>query len=177
MGIKIIQERPEDISKVQSLIENAFANAEYSDQSEHKLVGRLRQSDSFIPELSLVAVEENKIVGHILFTKIKLINNSHVMTGLSLAPVSVLPEFQGKGIGSMLITEAHRIAKDLGHPFSVVIGHKDYYPKFGYDEMNFEKITIPFEIPQEFCFILVLQDEIKSNDLLGRLEYDRAFHE
>ena len=65
----IRQERPEDYDTVYHVVKEAFENAEYTDGNEQNLVAALRKSKSFIPELSLVAVEDEKIVGHILFTK------------------------------------------------------------------------------------------------------------
>ena len=66
----IRQERPEDYDTVYHVVKEAFENAEYTDGNEQNLVAALRKSKSFIPELSLVAVEDEKIVGHILFTKV-----------------------------------------------------------------------------------------------------------
>ncbi|MCD8391952.1 MAG: N-acetyltransferase, partial [Cloacibacillus porcorum] len=88
-------------------MERAFENAEHRDGTEHELVARLRKSGVFVPELSLVAEEEGRIVGHIMFTRIGL----GEARALALAPLSVLPEFQRRGVGSRLMAEGHRIAK------------------------------------------------------------------
>ena len=86
----IRQERPEDYDTVYHVVKEAFENAEYTDGNEQNLVAALRKSKSFIPELSLVAVEDEKIVGHILFTK-AVVQGVEV---LALAPLSVLPDYQ-----------------------------------------------------------------------------------
>ncbi len=84
-------------------MKTAFETAEKSDGNEAELVEVLRKSNSYITELSLVAVENGRIVGHILFTKAYV--GEHVV--LALAPLSVLPKYQRKGIGFALIREGH----------------------------------------------------------------------
>ena len=116
-----------------------------SDHKEQFLVQRLRKSDAFIPELSLIAENENKIVGHILLTKLKIKNGQKKFDSLALAPVSVLPEYQGNGIGGMLIKEAHKKAKELGYQSVILLGHEKYYPKFGYKQADKFGIELPFE--------------------------------
>lgn len=106
---------------------------EHSDHQEQFLVERLRKSDAFIPELSLVAEDEKgTIAGHILLTKLSIENDSETYESLALAPVSVKPEFQNQGIGGQLIREGHRVAQRLGYQSVILIGHENYYPKFGY---------------------------------------------
>ena len=121
--MKIRQERADDYNAVFQVVSEAFSHAEHSDGNEQELVTLLRASSSFIPELSLVAVEDGKIVGHILFTEISIGND----TELALAPLSVLPAYQRRGIGQALIREGHRIAKQLGYGYSVVLGSPAYY--------------------------------------------------
>lgn len=86
----IRQEQQNDYDIVYQVIKKAFKTAEHSDGKEQDLVVNLRKGKSFIPELSLVAVEENQVVGHILFTK-ALVGNVEI---LALAPLSILPEYQ-----------------------------------------------------------------------------------
>ncbi len=88
----------------------------------------MRKSKNFIPDLSLVAEYNNSIISHIIFTKIEVEQNDLI----ALAPLSVLPEFQGKGVGRGLILKGHKIALDLGYKGSIVVGHENYYTKFGY---------------------------------------------
>lgn len=110
----IRQERLEDHDEVYHVIKEAFKSAEHSDGNEPDLVAKLRKSKSFIPELSLVAVEDDKIVRHILFTK-ALVQGVEV---LALAPLSVLPDYQNKGIGLSLMKVGHDIARKLGYDVS-----------------------------------------------------------
>lgn len=113
-SITIRRETPYDFLQVDKIIRTAFLDMEDSDHSEHLLVERLRSSDTFVPELSLVAVtDDGKIAGHILLSEVKVISGDTGHTVLALAPLSVLPEFQGKGIGGMLVREGHRRAAEL----------------------------------------------------------------
>jgi len=93
--MKIRKEEPKDCNEVFKLIENAFKDQQYSDHKEQFLVERLRKSESFVPDLSLVAEVDNQIVGYILLTKIKIIDdNSNQITSLALTPVAVLENYQ-----------------------------------------------------------------------------------
>lgn len=167
--IKIRQETPEDYVKVYNLVKAAFEHAEHTDGDEQNLVGRLRQSDAFIPELSLVAEIAGEIVGHIMFTKLKVGET----TQLALAPVAVSPECQGKGVGRDLILKGHEIAKNLGFEYSILIGHPTYYPRFGYlDAANFG-IQAPFDLPEGVFMAINLQG--KKTILNNVVEYPKEF--
>ncbi|NEM97024.1 N-acetyltransferase [Pontibacter sp. BT327] len=172
----IRQEEPKDYTAVSEVIEEAFRDEEYSDHREHLLVERLRKSDAFIPELSLVAVVDDAIVGHILLTRISIVNGENRFPSLALAPVSVKPEFQGKGIGSQLIREAHSIAKALSYSSIVLLGHENYYPRFGYELTGRYNINLPFDAPKENCMILPLAENA-LNGVTGTVEYPKEFFE
>ncbi|MCG1023549.1 GNAT family N-acetyltransferase [Sutcliffiella horikoshii] len=177
MDIVIRQERQEDYSKTEDMVKRAFEHAEFSDKKEHFLVQKLRKSDAFIPELSLVAIDEKKeIVGHLLLTSIKIINQEEENASLALAPVSVAPEFQSKGIGSTLIREAIQRARDLGHTSIIVLGHKDYYPKFGFKPANQWNISAPFPVPAEIFMALELI-EGSLQHVQGTVVYPKEFME
>ncbi|WP_339795775.1 N-acetyltransferase [Paenibacillus sp. FSL R5-0744] len=172
MNIIIRQEKAQDINEVYHVVQKSFENAEHSDHDEHNLVNRLRSSTKFIPELSLVAEYENKIVGHILFTEI-LVGDQ---TLVALAPVAVLPEMQSKGIGKLLITEGHKIATQLGYKGSVVLGHDKYYPKFGYKKASQFGIEAPFEVSDDNFMAVELIDDGLS-DVHGVVKYAKEFFE
>ncbi|KAF2331614.1 GNAT family N-acetyltransferase [Flavobacterium nitrogenifigens] len=176
MEIILRQENKNDFESVFHLIEKAFEKEEYSDHKEQFLVERLRKSDAFIPELSIVAEIDNKIVGHILFTKLEIKSESQIFQSLALAPVSVLPEFQGKGIGSKLILHGHEIAKGLGYKSVILLGHQDYYPRFGYELCEKYNIKMPFDVPAENCMVIALvEDGLKG--ISGEVVYPSAFFE
>lgn len=175
--MNIRKEENKDYKEVFNLIENAFKNETYSDKREQFLVERLRRSDAFIPELSLVAEIDGLIVGYILLTKIKIINNrSEAITSLALAPIAVLPIHQGKGIGGQLIEAAHRKAKELGFESVILLGHEKYYPKFGYLPAKKYDIQLPFDVPDENCMLIELTENALKN-VKGTVEYPKEFYE
>jgi predicted N-acetyltransferase YhbS len=97
------------------------------------LVKRIRKSDAFIPELSLVAFNQNAdLVDHILLSKITIIDGNNAIDSLALAPVSVVPQYQKQGVGSQLIHASLKRAQALNYHSVIVLGHKGYYPKFGF---------------------------------------------
>ena len=150
MTVTIRQEQVEDFPTIYNLIKSAFENVQESDHREHFLVERLRDSEMFIPQLSLVAeTDDGCIVGYILLTKIEIISTNDTTTSLGVAPLAVLPKFQRKGIGGMLIDEAHKRAAMLGYGTAVLLGHKDYYPRFGYRKAIDFDIEFPFDVPCE----------------------------
>lgn len=161
----IRQEKAEDYEAVYHVVQEAFRNAEYTDGNEQNLVVALRKSKAFIPELSLVAVEDQRVVGYILFTK-AVVNGVQV---LALAPLAVLPEYQNRGIGLDLIAEGHRV----GYGYSVVLGHPQYYPKAGYLPASRYGIRAPFPVADENFMAICLNAEPKPLD--GTMEYDLAF--
>ena len=148
-----------------------------SDHKEHLLVKRLRRSDAFIPELSLVAETQNgTIVGYILLTKVEIASAEKKVLSLGLAPVAVLPEYQNRGIGSALIKEAHNRAVSAGYHSVVLLGHKDYYPRFGYKKAIDYDIRFPFDVPPEFCMVKELAPN-SLNGVHGVVQYASEFTE
>lgn len=167
--MEIRQENQDDYEAVYNVVKEAFATAEQSDGNEQELVRALRNSNSFIPELSLVAVENGKVVGHILFTKAYV----GEFTELALAPLSVLPAYQRKGIGLALMQKGHNIAKKLGYDYSIVLGHSEYYPKAGYVPASVYGIKASFDVPDENFMAIKLNDREKR--INGVIKYDNAF--
>ena len=175
MKLTIRQEQVQDYQTTANVIRLAFENMEFSDKKEHFLVGRLRKSDAFIASLSLVAINEvNNIVGHILLTKIKIKNDEHVADSLALAPVSVLPAYQNKGVGKLLINKALQRAKEEGFTSVVVLGHPNYYPKFGFKKASLWDIRAPFEIPDALFTALELEENALKG-VSGVVEYAKEF--
>lgn len=176
MNFIIRQEQEEDYEVTEKIVERAFVDAEHSDNNEHKLVSRIRNSNAFIPKLSLVAVDtdHNKIVGHILLSKITINNGNQIVDSLALAPISVLPEFQNKGVGKHLIFKALKEAKELEYNSVIVLGHPIYYPKFGFEKASQWGIKAPFEVPDEAFMALELRVNALNN-VSGTVEYPTIF--
>lgn len=164
----IRQATSEDSKAIIELVRLSFETAEMTDHDEHNLVERLRKSEEFVPELSLVAELDGELIGHILFTKVKVGQG----TALALAPLSVLPEHQGRGVGASLIERGHQVAEDLGFSSSIVLGHPTYYPKFGYLLASEQGIQAPFEVPDE---AFMVKNFVKNLTISGVVEYSPAF--
>lgn len=176
MNINIRQETEKDYKLSEAVVEKAFKDAEYSDHKEQILVDKLRKSDVFIPELSLVAEVNKEIIGHIMLTKIFIENEDNRYESLALAPVSVLPEYQNKGIGSKLINQSLRIAKELGYKSVIVLGHDKYYPRFGFRPASIWGIKAPFDVPNESFMALELEEKSLEN-VTGSVVYGKEFFE
>src|SRR5262249_35127151 len=119
------KETPHDYSAIRELNERAFGAA-----VEAKLVDMLRAAKKVV--LSLVAVHQNRIIGHILFSPVTVTEAPENFRAVGLAPMSVLPQFQNRGIGSKLVREGLEACKREGYAVVVVLGHAKYYPRFGF---------------------------------------------
>ncbi len=172
MNIVIRAEKPDDKKEIYDVVKAAFEVAEQAGGTEQDLVNRLRESGEYIKELSLVAVMNDLIVGHIMFTKVK-INSAEA---LALAPLAVHPKYFGMGIGSQLILQGHEIAKEMGYIGSIVLGSEKYYPKFGYVEASGFNIQAPFDVPDaNFMAIELIKDGFSNVE--GIVEYSKCFME
>ncbi|WP_455367207.1 GNAT family N-acetyltransferase, partial [[Eubacterium] cellulosolvens] len=115
------------------------------------------------------------IVGHILFSKIKIRGEKDHET-LALAPMAVLPKFQKQGIGGKLIREGLNKARELGFDSVIVLGHNEYYPRFGFERASKWNITCPFEVPDEAFMAIELNPGALSVKA-GIVEYPKEFSE
>ncbi len=156
-SIIIRPETPADYNRVFEITEAAFRDLDVSDHTEQHLVNRLRTSKAFIPELSLVAELDGAIVGHILFTRATITRENQTHESLTLAPVSVAPAHQRRGIGSQLIRAGLQIARDLGYDNINLVGHPDYYPRFGFVRASHYHVSVPFDVPDEAFMLLELK--------------------
>jgi putative acetyltransferase len=177
IGIKIkslrLVIRPEqarDIEQIYQVNELAFA-AEF----ESKLIEKLRQSSSFMPSLSLVAILDEQVAGHILFSKISIVSSAGTrVETLALAPIAVHPQMQRKGIGGQLIQQGLAEAQNLGFRSVIVLGHEHYYPKFGFRPAEQWQIEAPFEVPPAAFMAMELVPNGLAN-VSGIVEYPEAF--
>lgn len=167
--VMIRRENEDDHKVIHNVVKAAFESAENKDGNEPDLVDALRRGNSYIPELSLVAETDGIIAGHIMFTK-AWVGEIKVV---ALAPLSVLPEQQRKGIGTALIKEGHRIAAELGFPYSVVLGSENYYPRSGYTPADVFGIQAPFDVPRENFMACKLNTE--APEIYGTMRYAPEF--
>ena len=126
-------ERPEDVIAVEMLTREAFWNLHVPGCSEHLAARQLRASRDFLPELDLVAVEDGRVIGNIMFTRSRVVGsmNENFET-ITFGPVSVLPECQNRGVGRSLIERGLTLAREAGHSAVIIYGNSGYYKKYGF---------------------------------------------
>jgi len=139
--------------------------------SEANLVDTLREQAQ--PIVSLVAEDNGEIVGHIMFSPVSLSGHPNLKV-MGLAPMAVAPEHQRKGIGSALVRAGLEQCKELGFTAVVVIGHPEYYPRFGFSPSSRFGIDSEYEVPEEVFMALELQSGALSGKT-GRVKYHAAF--
>ena len=128
-AITVRAEQPDDFEAIDEIVSAAFL-AEFGTTTEVALIRTMRERGELVPELTLVAEDHGCVVGHIAFSEVTV--DGHSMGGLGLAPVSVAPNVQRSGIGSLLISTALERAEHDGWRFVVLLGHPSYYPRFGF---------------------------------------------
>ena len=137
MEIKIRTENEKDFRRVEEITRIAFSYPGRIERGgigcpyEHWMVNELRRRDGYA-QLSLVATIDEEIVGHIICSKAEVKTDSEILPVLNIGPISVLPEYQRKGVGKALITEMIEKAKQLGHGAILFWGRPEYYPQFGF---------------------------------------------
>lgn len=136
----IRREAAEDVAAIRKVICSAFGCDDEAD-----LVDRLRADGDLI--LSLVAEQDGQIIGHVAFSRLSITNDSDVTSGVSLAPVGVLPEMQRKGIGRALIEAGHDQLRHAGETVVFVLGDPAYYSRFGYSANGADAFDCPYAGP------------------------------
>lgn len=148
--ITIRKEKPQDRDAVHDLNLAAFNNG-----PEAALVDKLRASCNNY--LAFVAIEDGAVVGHILFTPVTVDGYSEV--GMGLAPMAVMPSHQRKGIGSKLVRYGLDHLRQSGCPFVIVLGHPEYYPRFGFEVASKYRLLCQWEgVPDEAFMVAVADD-------------------
>ena len=169
-----IATRPEEQIDYDAIYEvNLLA---FGGESEARLVEELRGSTDFVKKLSLVAVRYTKVVGHLLFSPIAIKARTVAFSALALAPMAVHPEFQRQGIGSELLREGLDCCRILGHRVVVVVGHPNYYPRFGFISAKARGLEVPFAVPDKAFMALELTAGALDG-ISGMVTYPPAFEE
>jgi putative acetyltransferase len=141
-------ESAEDHTAIRDVHLRAFAH-----DDEARLVALLRTGG--FSRLSLLAETDDQVVGHILFSDLAIVTNRGTVPALALAPLAVVPEYQRQGIGSMMVREGLRHCGELGHRIVIVLGHPDYYPRFGFSSALAEPLRSPYAGPSFMALELV----------------------
>jgi len=167
--------RPEtssDLAAIHAVNKQAFDNRE----AEPGLVNAIRNSENFIPELSLVAEENGQIVGHILFSCIHIATEDGQVPALALAPMAVLPEYQKQGIGSELVRRGLVESKRLAHAIVIVLGHTAYYPRFGFSAALAQSLECPFgDCGEAWMALELIPDALQA--VSGKVVYPSVFND
>ncbi|WP_416840530.1 GNAT family N-acetyltransferase [Haloferax sp. DFSO52] len=165
--VLISPETPADESAVESIHAAAFPT-----DDEAELVAALRQTDAFVPSLSLVARDDdNAVVGHVLCTRV-VVEDDPSIRALTLAPVGVHPDEQGQGIGSSLVQTALDTAVEDGFDLVFLHGDPDFYSRFGFHPAGIRGFENPFETPPEVFMVATVGDD---SDEGGPLSYPDPF--
>ncbi|MBL3527058.1 MAG: N-acetyltransferase [gamma proteobacterium endosymbiont of Lamellibrachia anaximandri] len=165
--MSIRAEEKSDIDGIWKVNTEAFETKE-----EANIVNALRNSG--VTNISLVYEKNNELGGHILFTPVELIGDTSGLKLMGLAPMAVIPNLQNKGIGSSLIKSGIQQCIDEGYGAVVVLGHQDYYPKFGFVPSVKYGIKSEYDVPDDVFMVL----ELKENALKGKqgtIKYHEAF--
>ncbi|GAB6092771.1 GNAT family N-acetyltransferase [Furfurilactobacillus curtus] len=166
---------PQNYNEVNQLIKIAFASAPHSDGNEAELTMALRHDKNYSPTLEIVAKHRTgTLIGHAALS-VATIQEQPTTKIAVMAPLSVSPAFQGRGIGSSLISELEMRALKNGFTAISVIGDPAYYERFGYQPAINYGLTAPFQIPDE-NFMLHVINSNTTHCLTGQLIYATAFH-
>ncbi|HEY4761134.1 MAG TPA: N-acetyltransferase [Thermoguttaceae bacterium] len=161
------KENEKDISAIHSLIKAAFGQ-----KNEADLVDALRKAGALT--LSAVAVQNCEIVGHIAFSPVTIESSDKSFDALRLAPMAVRPDCQRQGIGTGLIRWSLDECRRMGHGVVIVLGHPEYYSRFGFTSAAARGIQCPFTVPSEaFMMIELLPDALGGHS--GTIKYRPGF--
>lgn len=166
--MRIRPEKPQDFGAIDDVVTAAFGQPD-----EARLVRLLRDSDAYVPELTLVAEEHGEIVGHIMLSYAELTGGGPRRV-LSLAPLAVRPGRQRDGIGIALTQKALELAEERGEPLVIVLGHPAYYPRFGFEPARQHGIEPPDPNFSDEAFMLVRLRAYDPN-IRGTISYPAAF--
>ena len=163
MTIEIREETSEDIAAIREVNLRAFGQP-----LEARRVDVLRAHGASL--LSLVAILNGQIVGHILYSPASI----GTVTGVALGPMAVVPEHQRQGIGSRLVEEGNGRLRVAGHPFIIVLGHPRFYPRFGFERASTYRVTCKWSVPDDVFMLLALRSD-RLPHAGGRADYREEF--
>jgi putative acetyltransferase len=166
--ISIRRERPEDIAVIRTVNETGF-----DQRTEADIIDALR--DVCPDVLSLVAESDGEIVGHILFSPVTIEDGSQSRQGMGLAPMAVTPDRQRQGIGSELVQAGLEILRKQGCPFIIVLGHPDFYPRFGFVPAFRHGLRCQWEGVTDAAFMVLVLDASSMAGVSGVARYREEF--
>ena len=161
--LDVRDEQPGDIDAVREVNRQAFGQ-----ELECRIVDALRERGA--ATLSLVAVADGVVVGHIMFSPATV----GPVVGAALGPMAVIPSHQRQGIGGQLVTRSVDRLRDSGCPFIIVIGHPEFYPRFGFRSAGAQGLTCDWNVSAEAFMVNVLNPQV-GGSLCGRVQYREEF--
>jgi putative acetyltransferase len=147
--IAIRPEQSADADAVRVVNQRAFGRPD-----EAAIVDAVRESPGAI---SLVAIDGDRVVGHILFTPVVIDGSGSAIRAAGLAPMAVVPEHQRLGVGSRLVTAGLEACRDFGYEIVVVLGHPAYYPRFGFIVAASQGLRCEYDVPAEVFMAIELR--------------------
>lgn len=175
MLIEVREELPDDVAAIRDVNRRAFGQ-----DQEGNIVDALRSNGAAL--LSLVAILNGEVVGHIMYSPATIGDatgaadyvSGAALTGAALGPMAVVPEHQRHGIGSKLIEAGTQKLRDGGCPFVIVVGHANYYPRFGFKPASTYGVKCEWDVPDDVFMLLVL-DQSKMQGRSGLANYRHEF--
>ena len=168
MNVEIRPEIAEDQQAIRHVNQQAFGSSD-----EANLVDALREG-GFV-EVSLVAETDGQVVGHILFSRVAIITTSGAVDAQSLAPMAVIPDCQRQGIGSKLVEAGLEACRERGHKIVVVLGHPEFYPRFGFSAELARRLESPFGGGEAWMALELVPGAFEG--VQGRVEFSPPFSE
>ena len=189
MNIELRTEQPEDYREMENVIREAFWNHYTPGCNEHYLIHIMRACPAFVPELDIVAAQDGRVIGNVVHLKAVIKgDDGNDYEVLSLGPIAVLPEFQGKGIGGKLISYTKNLAREMGYRAVFLYGDPDYYSQQGFvpaEQFGIRTADNMYAAAHQGCELYTnalsglrgryIEDAIYEVDETIAAEFDKAF--
>ena len=166
--VTIREEQPGDISAVRELNETVFG-----EPTEASIIDAIRAACP--ASVSLVAVDDDQVVGHIFFSPVLAPGENEAVQGMGLGPMAVVPKRQRQGIGSLLVKAGIETLRERNSPFLIVLGHPEYYPHFGFRPASQNGLLCQWDAVPDEAFMALVLDEATAARASGIVRYRDEF--
>lgn len=166
-SVVIRNELPADVAEIGRINDAAFGQPQ-----EGRIIAALRDTGAVL--LSLVAVVDGRLAGHVLFSPATVIRESNGVTGAALGPMAVLPRYQRQNCGTKLVETGIELLRKAAYPFIVLVGHPEYYPRFGFRPASAFGLRCEWDVPDS-AFMALILDEARMKSVCGLVRYRPEF--